>query len=389
MKIKFFLLSVIIPLLFISSCNSTQQYSDGYIAAGLIWGGINTSDFIYENPVLVKLDTQGKVEWERIIEEWEWIHSIQKTNDGGFIACGYDLSQNNIFMLKLNTDGQTEWRNNYDGVSLNSPISAVQTPDNGYIMACTKYLKNEEISNRICLTKLTSNGDIEWEETYGNAYGWGQFVQKSLDGGYILSGTIFSQAGVYSSQDIYIAKLNENGAILWEKTLFSEGQDNCYSLNNTSDGGVIFLGSATSKAGLIKLDKNGNITWEKQYEFTPAYYQPVKQTFDKGYMFFIYNSELDSGGLIKADTNGEIIWEKYFQELTGSTDNERVNYYPICETDEGYIMSFERYTHKESIVNGVTSPVTAQEIVVTKFDFNGKIEWSTVHELPIKEGTLY
>jgi hypothetical protein len=100
--------------------------------------------------------------------------------------------------------------------------------------------------------KLDSNGNIQWQKTYG---GPGQDlaydVEETQDGGYIVGGGTGSFGA--GGWDMWILKLDSHGNVQWQKTyggwgvgidgLNAEYVDN---LLQTSDGGYIVVGGTTS-----------------------------------------------------------------------------------------------------------------------------------------------
>jgi len=101
-------------------------------------------------------------------------------------------------------------------------------------------------------------------KTYGGTdLDWASSVQQTSDGGYIVAGYTASFGA--SSWDIFLIKTDANGNIQWAKTYGGTGNEEAFSVQQTSDGGYILAGRTVSfGAGwedifLIKTDANGNI----------------------------------------------------------------------------------------------------------------------------------
>jgi hypothetical protein len=136
-------------------------------------------------------------------------------------------------------------------------------------------------------------------------------VEPTSDGGYILIGTTKSAGN--GGSDMYIVKTNSAGNKEWEKTLGGLLDDEGSSVQQTSDGGYIFLGTYrypgpgldSNKADffVIKTNSNGDTLWTKKYgDFTGIKTNEegisVKQTMDGGYII---------AGNTDAGTDGDMV----------------------------------------------------------------------------------
>lgn len=117
---------------------SIQLTSDGYILAGV------TDSYDSYDAWLIKTDLNGDVAWSRTFGETnsdDGFHSVQKTQDGGYILAGYtgadrtsDLIRYNsgdAWLVKVDANGNKQWDIILRGKFLHS---ARQTRDGGYIL---------------------------------------------------------------------------------------------------------------------------------------------------------------------------------------------------------------------------------------------------------------
>jgi len=164
--------------------------------------------------------------------------------------------------------------------------------------------------------------DILWSRTYGGINDDQCYsVQQTSDGGYILVGNTYSfGAGDY---DIYLIKADSLGDTLWTRTYGGTGWDEGFSVQQTSDGGYIVSGFTMSfGAGgrdvyLIKTNSIGDTLWTRTYGGTVwEEGQSVQQTSDGGYIVGGYTSSF--GGfyqdfhLIKTDSLGDTLWTRTY-----------------------------------------------------------------------------
>ncbi len=153
------------------------------------------------------------------------------------------------------------------------------------------------------ILKLDATGDIIWQKTYGgNDLERCGVIQQIADGGYIVAGYTYSfGAGEY---DIWILKLDSEGNISWQKTYGGSGNDYTRSIQQTTDGGYIVAGSSY----ILKLDVNGNISWQRTYEWIngPSSARTIQQT--AGGEFIVAGTGFNSNAMsvMKLNINGEI-----------------------------------------------------------------------------------
>ena len=115
----------------------------------------------------------------------------------------------------------------------------------------------------ICITANTSNSQEYWAKIYSP--GGAHSIQQTTDGGYIVAGITYSFGT--AGGDFWVLKLDNNGNVSWQKTYGGSSTDEDALIQQTSDGGYIMTGSTRSfGAGdndiwVLKLDQNGNISW--------------------------------------------------------------------------------------------------------------------------------
>ena len=104
----------------------------------------------------------------------EWLKgnfSLALTRDGGYIVAGINLSfdpNGDFWVFKLDSSGHIEWQRTYGSNQEDTPYAGIhETEDGGYIVAGLT-MASVYGTHVFWVLKLTSNGDIEWQRTYGD-----------------------------------------------------------------------------------------------------------------------------------------------------------------------------------------------------------------------------
>jgi uncharacterized delta-60 repeat protein len=300
--------------------SSIQQTSDGgYIVAGsTAW---EEKPYFYTDSLVLKLDQRGNLLWHKVYEgrNADWARSVQETLDGGYIVAAttwaFEGNGEVAWVLKLDSNGEASWQKTFSGtecrsiVCLDQAYDIQQTSDGGYVVAGRD-------NEAFWVIKLDDEGNVSWQRRYGEGYGESAHsIRQTSDGGYIVAGVTDSfGAGNY---DFWVLKLDGTGQVTWQRSYGGTGDDSALAIRPTSDGGYVVAGYTASfgaggyDAWVLKLDSNGDISWEKTYG-GPATdsASSIKQTLDGGYVVAGYTASFGAGGydawVLKLDSNGEI-----------------------------------------------------------------------------------
>ncbi|MCX6842354.1 MAG: T9SS type A sorting domain-containing protein [candidate division WOR-3 bacterium] len=243
---------------------AVQQTSDG----GYIIAGHTLSSHSEYDVYLMKTDAQGDTLWTRTYggRTYDWGSSVEQTADGGYIIAGYTLSfgagDYDVYIIKTDANGDTLWTRAYGGPYDDRGHSIQQTIDSGYIIAgCTRSLSS---GFDVYVVKVNASGDTLWTRCYGGPLNdWGNSVQQTADGGYIVAG--YTESFGAGHNDVYLIKTDANGGTLWTRTFGGTRGEEGWSAQQTADGGYIVtgltysFGAGGSDVYLIKTDSLGNV----------------------------------------------------------------------------------------------------------------------------------
>ena len=267
-----------------------------------------------------------------------YIQAVQETPDHGYIlGCTFFSSVktrhgfiSSIVLIKTDSSGTELWNKTYPGLQYSNCYCVRLTSDGGYIATGGGNYSADNPTN-LYLLKTTADGTMQWLKTFGTAdmYEEGHAVQQTSDGGYIVSGESDLDYSVYWGK-IWLIKTDTNGVATWDKKF---GDANSYgnSVQQTTDGGYIITGINASLGCLLKTDANGNEQWRKTPFLTSAviFEYSGKQTTDGGYIA----TGLD---LLKTDADGNEEWNVTILQPFISGEQTSDGGYIIVGSTNGY-----------------------------------------------------
>ncbi len=268
--------------------------------------------------------------------------------------------------------------------------SITQAKDKGYVVGGIYNMPPypRDFTN-MYVAKLDSSGNMLWGDyiggpaTYGgqtNSYGTS--IIKTNDGGYVMLGYT-DQFGA-GGNDVYLAKLDSAGNLLWTKTIGGIQDDEGYSIIQTKDGGYAIAGSSSSyglgfatstyyffyytyDVYIIKTDSTGNPQWTKTIGGTGddnGY--SIIQTKDGGYAVTGETNSYGVGGydvyVIKLDSTGNLQWTK----TVGGTKND-IGYSIIQSRDGGYAVTGATFSFNDTLYG---------DLYLVKLDSAGNLKWT-------------
>ncbi|WP_452228886.1 T9SS type B sorting domain-containing protein [Lacinutrix sp. MEBiC02404] len=348
---------------------------------------------------------------------------IIQTTDLGYLVAGDtysndgDVTSNNggydVFLLKLNPDGDIIWKKTYGG-SLNDNVSWVdQTSDGGYIISATSYSNDFDVSvNKgsadYWIFKIDSLGNLQWEKTFGGTgYDFCRKVEETFDGNFIVTGYSNSNdgdvTGAHGNYDFWVLKLNASGNIMWKNAIGGSDIDISTSIVETTDNGYLVSGKSDSSDGdrlplqgisngswVVKLDINGVITWKQSWNnniFSTVEGVNVINTNDNG--FLVSSSQSSTNGIVngtltsyypdsyitKLDVNGSIEWQKPFGGL-----HDELLFSMSQDADNGYTLihfsnSNDQYVSNHNGNAGLSGD--SSDAWIVKTDSLGNIIWES------------
>ncbi len=352
--------------------NCVQQTKDGgYITVGYTDSYGSGGGDVW----LIKTDAEGNKTWERTFggQGCDWGSYVQQTRDGGYIITGcagyYGSGSGDVWLIKTDAEGNKLWDKTFGGEEYDCGNYVQQTRDGGYtITGITDSYGSG--SWDVWLIKTDAEGNKLWDKTFGGGGNdWGELVQQTRDGGYIIVGVTGSYGS--GSFDVLLVKTDAQGNMLWKKTFGGKGDDGGFFAQQTRDGGYIIAGKITSSSSgkvdvwLIKTDSEGNKLWDKTFGGGGNDWgESIQQTRDGGYIIVgvtdSYGSGMNDIWLIRTDAQGNKIWDKAF----GGEEDDSA--YSVQQTrDDGYIIAGKTTSYG----------LGKEDVLLIKTDAQGNTSW--------------
>jgi predicted secreted protein len=320
---------------------SLQRSNDGgYIIAGYTCSLGKGGDLW-----LVKMDENGTEQWNRSFggSGEDVGYYVKQTMDGGYIVVGstksYGLGEERLWLLKVDSNGNREWDRTFGGFVSSSGDGgwSVDTAEDGYIIA--GYTKSFGAGGKdLWLIKTDLQGRAQWQRTYGGLKDdVGMSVIKTHDNGYIVAGRTASFGS--GGDDIWLLKVGPEGIEQWNRTFGEDKDDVAFQVIELEDG-YILTGRTeireAKRAFLLKTDFRGVKKWEKTYGQESSGIS-VQRTGDGGFIV-AGSTETPGAGkdalLIKTDSSGK---EQWIMPLGGKGDD--VGTAVVESADGGYILA--------------------------------------------------
>ncbi len=341
--------------------------------------------------------------------------SIVKTSDGGYAILGYTQSKDgdiksknnedfDFWIVKYNANNTLLWSKTFGGSDDDRGADIITTSDGGFaLLGYTRSTDKDVTANAgsqdFWLIKLSANGNIAWQKTFGfSGADYGTSLTQTNDNGYVITGVldVTSSNGQGNSRtsnrhaggDIWAIKLDFTGKFEWSKYFGGSFTDTPLGVAKTSDNGFIIAGSSDSDDvdiknnkgtydfWIIKISSEGKLVWEKSFggsEIDEA--RAISKTNDGNFIVVgdTRSSDKDirsnNGAadvwLIKISPDGNLIWEK----TIGATGFDVAR--SISKTqDNGFLIAGS----SRSSDNGFTNQ-GQNDALLLKINADGILEW--------------
>ncbi|MBL7735439.1 MAG: hypothetical protein JNL51_08270, partial [Chitinophagaceae bacterium] len=283
---------------------------------------------------LAKLDACGNLQWERSYggSEYETARDMVQTPDGGYLVLGETNSSDggviqgyantrDIWLLKLDAQGNLVWQKRYGGAGLDIGNRIIALDDGNYLIAGSTSSQDGDIQNNHgsggytdgLLLRINPQGNVLWSRCYGGSKNEELFDLQVINNRIYAAGYANSTDGdIPANQrnyDVWLLCIELNGNIAFSKVYGGAQNDVAYSMTCGTDNTLTLAGYTTSADGdvsdpkgsqdfwILNVDLNGTLRWQRTAGGSDAEYaNAIITDRDGGYLV----------GGVTYSTDGEI-----------------------------------------------------------------------------------
>lgn len=226
-----------------------------YITGSTYSFGVGNGDVF-----IVKYSSSGAQQWNTTwgASSFDGGYGIALDSSGNIYIIGD--SNNEAFIAKFDNSGDQQW-NSTGGGYYGSGI-VVDTSGNIYITGGTHGFSTDGF-----VAKYNSSGAQQWNTTWGgDDNDYGNDIVLDSSGNIYISGTIFNTSSVIT--DAFIGKFNSSGAQVWNTTWGGDNDDYGNDITLDNSGNIYITGSTYSfgvgygDVFIAKYNNSGALLWD-------------------------------------------------------------------------------------------------------------------------------
>ncbi|MDH4156962.1 MAG: hypothetical protein OEW00_06785 [candidate division Zixibacteria bacterium] len=271
---------------------------------------------------LMKVDSLGGYQWDRVLKSGgdDLGAAIAVTTDSNYVIVGNTSSISDgatgAILIKVDQSGSIIWKKAYFDIGARGAAAVLAESDGGYVMTASVIATEPSANDDVMIFKTDPEGNVLWYKTFGGEKSESAFsLIPTADGGYALAGTVKSMGP--TGDDFYIAKVDADGDLKWDKAYGGGMTDMVFSLAPAANNGLVAAGLSRSfgdgilKVYMGKVDKEGDLLWEKVFHMGDNQHgRSIALCPDGGYVIAAgarkSRSSVWMAYVLKTDENGNI-----------------------------------------------------------------------------------
>jgi len=295
--------------------------------------------------------------------DWDDTYAVAVAPNGDIIVVGetesFGAGQEDVWVLRLDEHGNVKWQKTYGGEGQEGATS-VAIADNGDIIVVGYAGSFGAGYFDAWVLRLDENGNIKWQKTYGGSDKERANAVVIADNGDIIVVGSHEIRDISPNRDIWVLRLDKNGNLKWQRTYESGSDtDGAYGVAVAPNNDIIVTGSFT-----MRLDANGNVIWAKDIHGNTVAIE------DNGDIIVATSTRSFGTGshdvwVLRLDENGNVKWSKTY----GGSDWDNANAVAVAPNDDIIVAG-----HAESFTDDFWG-----DVWVLRLDENGNVKWEKTY----------
>jgi hypothetical protein len=271
----------------------------------------------YESTIL-RLDAEGKVVSKSTVSGV--LQDVERVGDDSYAATG--LRDDDALVVWMDGSGTVTWNTTYGGEKRDMATDIASAPDgDAYVLASTDSFGVN--TSDLWVVRVDATGAVVWDRLVEHET-WTAFPEGvRLEDGSLIA-TIRTERSmdkeVDGRQNVSVARLAPDGSVSWRTVVAGPGQPNdkeeMFDVIPAHGDGVLIAGASNSGNGdggnfdfwTARLDSDGAVLWQRQYEGATREFLSAAVRTDDGYVLagFAERDEAPGvmGKLVAIDEDG-------------------------------------------------------------------------------------
>jgi hypothetical protein len=267
-----------------------------------------------------------------------------------------------------------QWQLSLGGDKYEQAYAVAPLSDGGYLTVGVTNSKGAG-SNDIWAIKNAKNGATQWENVFGGPK-WdiatsvievqSSASSENSDKAFLVFGSTSSTEN--GDSDFGLLKLDQQGNLLWQKKYGNSGEEKGHVVLNSPDGGFILLGTVSNPSSglnnilVIKTDSQGQVLWKNIYGDDGEDYITTAQLTSEGDIIFGGTNPTGNYDfwLNKIDSQGKLLWQS-----TAGTKSSDIATDLVINTDGSIVM----------VGYNISNGTGLRILMAVKFDAQGQELW--------------
>lgn len=322
--------------------NSTIEYEGGYLSWGVSFG--HMKPYLLE----VNAEGELVFDIYFDVPDSLTYHCghVKRLTDSTFVGMCFrretwlpPSEQGEYSLIHFTSEGEvlSEWNYGYPD-RIDAPQHLLSTNDGGFLISGqTQFEAPPDTDGQLYAVKIDSEGNEEWSQEYGgNLYESGAGGIQTPDGGFLLLG--WTRSFGAGQKDWYLVKTDSQGNEQWSETYGDSNNQSASSIvQGPNESYILVGGGGQQNARIIRIDGQGNVIWQETYahpEGSGSNYLFDCLVREDSTIVAVGGSnnlgEGDAGWLLKTDSQGNLIWQRKYNK-NSQTDL----FYGVLATDDG------------------------------------------------------